>query len=67
MNRWEEHVADYLRLRRQLGATLAWAEHLLGQYTTYLSAEGITTITTANAVTWADNPPEGSKNPVARA
>ena len=67
MNRWEEHVADYLRLRRQLGATLAWAEHLLGQYTTYLSAEGITTITTANAVTWADNPPEGTKNPVARA
>ena len=29
MTVWEAHVADYLRLRRQLGFTLVWDEHLL--------------------------------------
>lgn len=67
MNGWEDHVADYLRLRRQLGAVLAWDEHLLGQYTTYLSAAGNLRITTANAVSWAQAPFDGPGNPVARA
>lgn len=67
MNGWEEHVADYLRLRRQLGAVLAWDEHLLGQYTTYLAAAGRLRITTANAVSWAQAPFDGPGNPVARA
>lgn len=67
MNGWEEHVADYLRLRRQLGAILAWDEHLLGQYTTYLAAAGRLRITTANAVSWAQAPFDGPGNPVARA
>lgn len=67
MTEWEKHVADYLRLRRQLGATLAWNEHLLGQYTRHLAAVGILRITTANAVAWADAPPEGTNKPKTRA
>ena len=67
MSGWEEHVADYLRLRRQLGAVLAWDEHLLGQYTTHLAAAGSPAITTANAVAWADTPPEGAGKTVSRA
>lgn len=67
MNGWEEHMADYLRLRRQLGAFLAADEQLLGQYTTYLAASGNRTITTANAVSWAEAPFHGPGHPVARA
>lgn len=67
MSGWEEHVADYLRLRRQLGAFLAWDEHLLGQYTTQLAAAGSLTITTSNALAWADAPPEGTGKSASRA
>lgn len=67
MNGWEEHVADYLRLRRQLGAHLAEDERLLGRYTTHLAASGSPSITTANAVSWAQASFSGTGNPVARA
>lgn len=67
MNGWEEHVADYLRLRRQLGAFLAWDERLLGQYTTHLAAAGSLTITTASALDWADTPPAGAGKSATRA
>ncbi|MDJ0315237.1 tyrosine-type recombinase/integrase [Arthrobacter sp. H35-D1] len=67
MNGWEEHVADYLRLRRQLGALLAWDEHLLGQYTTHLASAGSLTITTANAVSWAEASFSGTGHRIARA
>ena len=40
MTTWSAHVADYLRLRRQLGFALAWDEHLLGQLTAHLDAAG---------------------------
>ena len=43
---WEAHVDDYLRLRRQLGFTLVWDEHLLGQFTTHLNAAGARLLTT---------------------
>lgn len=66
MNGWDEHVADYLRLRRQLGAILAWDEQLLGQYTSHLAAAGSLRITTANAISWAEAPFEGPGTPVAR-
>ena len=59
MTGWEQHVADYLRLRRQLGSTLAWDEHLLGQFTAGLTAAGIETITVTAAVAWAGLLPEG--------
>lgn len=67
MTGWEEEVAGYLRARRQLGAILAWDEYLLRQYTTHLAAAGILTITTANAVAWAEVPPEGMSKPATRA
>lgn len=59
MTGWEDHVADYLRLRRQLGFTLAWDEHLLGQFTAHLATAGIEAITVTDAVAWAGLLPEG--------
>lgn len=56
MTVWGEHVADYLRLRRQLGFTLAWDEHLLGQLTCYLDAAGTGYLTTAVMIEWAGQP-----------
>ena len=67
MNEWDQHVADYLRLRRQLGALLAVDERLLGQYTTHLATIGSPRITTANAVSWAQASFSGTGNPAARA
>ena len=68
MTRWDEHVADYLRLRRQLGSTLVWDEHLLGQFTQHLSVAGAETITIADAIAWAGLLPEGvTDRPATRA
>jgi integrase/recombinase XerD len=68
MTGWDEHVADYLRLRRQLGFTLVWDEHLLGQFTKHLGAAGIEQITVTDAVTWCGLLPEGvTSRPATRA
>lgn len=68
MTRWDEHVSDYLRLRRQLGFTLAWDEHLLGQFTRHLDAAGIPAITVAEAIVWCGMLPEGvTARPLTRA
>jgi integrase/recombinase XerD len=68
MTGWDEHVADYLRLRRQLGFTLAWDEHLLGQFTAHLAAAGAEAITVADAIAWAGLLPEGvTSRPATRA
>lgn len=68
MIKWDEHITDYLRLRRQLGFTLARHEHLLGQFTTHLSAAGVEAITVADAVAWAGLLPEGvTDRPATRA
>lgn len=53
MTVWKTHVADYLRLRRQLGFTLAWDEHLLDQLTTHLNAAGTGLLTTPVMIDWA--------------
>lgn len=53
MTSWDERVADNLRLRRQLGFTLAWDEHLLGQLTAHLNAVGASRLTTAAVIEWA--------------
>ncbi len=53
MTTWDEHVADYLRLRRQLGFTLAWDEHLLGQFTAHLDIAGTSHLATAVMIEWA--------------
>ena len=60
MTAWGQHVADYLRLRRQLGFTLAWDEHLLGQLTAYLDTAGIELLTTGVMIDWAGQPREGT-------
>lgn len=67
MRQWKQHAANYLRLRRQLGAILAWDEHLLGQYTTHLAADGAHVITTDHATAWSQIPAELPTNPTARA
>lgn len=60
MTVWDEHVADYLRLRRQLGFSLAWDEHLLGQFSTHLHRGGIERLTTVVMIDWAGQPrPDG--------
>lgn len=60
MTVWGTGVADYLRLRRQLGFTLAWDEHLLGQFTVHLDAAGIEHLTTGVMIDWAGQPrPDG--------
>ncbi|MEX0886324.1 MAG: tyrosine-type recombinase/integrase [Phycisphaeraceae bacterium] len=56
MTIWDEHVADYLRLRRKLGFSLAWDEHLLGQFTGHLDSVGAERLTTAAMVSWAGQP-----------
>lgn len=60
MAAWAGHVADYLRLRRQLGFKLAWDEHLLGQFTVHLDAERIEQLTAQIAIAWAGLPREGA-------
>ena len=67
MRQWKQHAADYLRLRRQLGAILAWDEHLLDQYTTQLIADDVDVLTTAHATAWAQIPAEAPGHPTARA
>jgi len=68
MTGWDEHVADYLRLRRRLGFTLVWDEHLLGQFTAHLAAVGAEGITVADAIAWCGLLPEGvTLRPVTRA
>lgn len=68
MTGWDEHVADYLRLRRQLGFTLAWDEHLLGQFTKHLDTAGIQAITVTDAIAWCGLLPEGvTSRPLTRA
>lgn len=60
MTTWGEHVADYLRLRRQLGFTLAWDEHVLGQFAAHLDAVGASSLTTGMMIEWAGLPrPDG--------
>lgn len=68
MTAWDEHVADYLRLRRQLGFSLAWDEHLLGQLTAHLAAAGAKRLTIEAAIAWAGLLPAGvTKLPATRA
>lgn len=49
---WGELAADYLRLRRQLGADLDWPEHLLGQFCAQLNAAGREVLTVTDAIAW---------------
>src|SRR6266498_4627537 len=49
-------VADYLNVRRALGAKLDRAEKLLGQFVSYLEARQAEVITVEHALAWATAP-----------
>lgn len=56
MSALHESLADYLRMRRQLGYKLHGAERLLGDYVDYLEVRGERLITRENALLWATRP-----------
>lgn len=49
-------LADYLRVRRQLGAQLKTSEPMLEQFVDFLEQRGAVRITSELAVTWAKLP-----------
>jgi integrase len=53
-------LADYLALRRSLGYKLERAEKLLGQFVAHLEERGAQTITTDQALAWAQLPANAS-------
>ena len=56
---WDENVAYYLRLRRQLGARLLWHEHLLRQFANHLSEASLEVITVTEVIAWCSLLPAG--------
>ena len=56
MSELKRHLAVYLTQRRALGYQLDKLELLAGQFCDWLDAQGKTTFTTADAVTWARLP-----------
>jgi integrase len=51
-----QHLGDYLRLRRALGFKLAYPGQVLPQFLTYLAQAGATSVSTAHALAWARLP-----------
>ena len=56
MSALEQHLADYLTLRRSLGHELAEAAWLLPGFVAYLDAHGSHTVTVEAALGWASRP-----------
>lgn len=56
MSRLEQHLADYLRLRRALGYGLEREERWLGQLIDYLQAAGSQRLTSDLVISWARQP-----------
>ena len=54
MTALEQHLTDYLQLRRSLGHELADAARLLPRLVDFLDSRGLTTVTTAAALEWAE-------------
>lgn len=66
MTTLEQHLDDYLRLRRSLGHDLADPARQLPRFVALLKGRGLATITTAAALEWADQssaPPGSSVRP----
>jgi integrase len=63
MTAWEERVAGYLRLRRQLGFKLDWHEHVLGELAEHLDGAGVDALTVQAAIGWAGLPREDGRVP----
>ena len=53
MSTLEQHLDDYLRLRRGLGYKLAREEQILPMLITHVRAAGASTITSQLAIQWA--------------
>jgi integrase len=53
MSALEQHLSDYLQLRRSLGHELAEAGWLLPGLVAYLDTRGLSTVTTEAALAWA--------------
>jgi integrase/recombinase XerD len=64
----EQSLQDYLELRRSLGHRLDDAARLLPGFIAFLERKGLTTVTVAAAVTWAQQPgiqpPRGRRSTV---
>lgn len=58
----DQHVQDYLRLRRSLGFKLESAGYLLPQFVAYLQAAGAATVTSELAIAWARQPVHARPN-----
>ena len=58
MSPLEQALADYLQLRRSLGHELAEARWLLPGFVAYLDAHGMSTVTIAGALGWAQESPQ---------
>jgi hypothetical protein len=56
MTTLRDHLAVYLRMRRELGYRLEKLELLAGQFCDWLDAEAKTTFTIVDAVSWARLP-----------
>jgi len=65
MSALDQHAHDYLRLRQALGHKMAHAVRLLPSLVAYLEDQGLSTVTTAAALTWAEATPRDPA-PVAR-
>jgi len=61
MNTLREHLSEYLTLRRALGYQLDKLDLLAGQFCDWLTAQGKTTFTTTDAVTWARLPADANR------
>jgi len=62
MSALQEHVDDYLRLRRGLGFKLEREERWLGQLIVHLEAAGAVTVTSELAIGWARLPAGAQPN-----
>jgi integrase/recombinase XerD len=62
MSTLQEHVDDYLRLRRALGFKLEREERLLGQLVAHLEAAGAATLSGELAICWARQPADAQPN-----
>ncbi|MDI3194438.1 tyrosine-type recombinase/integrase [Pseudarthrobacter sp. AL20] len=60
----EQHLADYLQLRRSLGHEMAEARWLLPRFVAYLDAHGSSTVTIEAALDWAQQSPTGQPTTV---
>ncbi len=58
----DQHVEDYLQLRRSLGFKLESAGYLLPQFVAYLETAGAATLTSELAIGWARQPVHARPN-----